>query len=469
MKLTALLLAASTVAAGCAATTNPQSLPWLPCAENAAAECTTLTVPVDWTKRKESTVDIAVVRRKAADPARRVGVLVYAPAGPGSSGVDAIAQDQQFSMMFTAEIAARFDVVSLDPRGVRRSHPVVCDGKLFADQRTPWDQAGFDARRAANAVLGNDCRARTGPLFDHIASTDMARDVDALREALGEATINLYGLSYGTVLGQMYAELFPKRIRTMVLDANVDHSTNTEQDLVVSARGAQDSFNEFVAWCARETECALHGRDVRAMLAELRDKAAKGTLVEPGTTTKVEPDRLIHSIITPLSIPRRNVTAQRIASLAGIGKPGPAPADSPPPAISPLAIAISCADNEYGIRSFQQLTAARGRAAAVAPDVGRGAYGPTTLCLDWPGKTTNPNHRTHAPDAPPILVTNSRHDPSTPHESAVSVASQLRSAVLVTYEGAGHGAYRRSECMQSLVDRYFVDRAVPARGTTCPA
>ncbi|SDM56106.1 alpha/beta hydrolase [Allokutzneria albata] len=284
-------------------------------------------------------------------------------------------------------------------------------------------------------------------------------------------TIVPRSLSYGTVLGQMYAELFPKRVRTMVLDANVDHSTTTEEDMLVTARGAQDSFDEFVAWCAREAECALHGRDVRALFADLRAKAEKGTPVEPGTTTKVEPDRLTHSVITPLSIPRRNVTAQRIASFTGLGKPASAaaPTDSPPPATAPLAIAISCADNHYSIKSSEQLTAVRKRAAAAAPDVGRGSYGQTMLCLDWPGKTTNPNHRTHAPDAPPILVTNSRHDPSPPHESAVSVASQLRSGVLVTYEGAGHGAYRRSDYMQNLVDRYFVDKAVPARGTTCPA
>lgn len=181
---------------------------WEPCPENPAVSCGTVTLPVDPADPDGATFEMAVARRSASDSS---GTLVYLPAGPGSSGVDAVTDDRIFDVLLPPAVAGRFDVVGFDPRGVRRSNPVRCDFALVAtlDVPTPRSQAEFAALLDAQAAVGADCRTRTGPLFDHLDSTDTAHDVDGLRAWLGLDRLNLYALSYGTVIGQMYAERFP--------------------------------------------------------------------------------------------------------------------------------------------------------------------------------------------------------------------------------------------------------------------
>ncbi|WP_188316787.1 alpha/beta fold hydrolase [Solihabitans fulvus] len=182
-------------------------------------------MPVDWSRPGGDRIDVAVARRRADDQAHRVGTLFYLPGGPGGSGVSAILG----GIPLSADLTARFDVVSYDPRGVGRSHPIQCDANLVnANVNTiPFDPSDPSVYRnlvAFNAKLGADCREHTGPLLDHVGMVDVARDLDALRAALGEDRISLYGLSYGTFTGQMYAENFPQHIRALALDGVIDHS-----------------------------------------------------------------------------------------------------------------------------------------------------------------------------------------------------------------------------------------------------
>lgn len=466
-----------------------ERLLWRPCEQQSRADCATLRVPVDRARPGGPSIDIAVARHKATNPDKRVGTLVYAPAGPGSSGVDAVTSDAQRKMLFSPEATERFDIVSFDPRGVRRSHPVICDSEL-TDLATPWNPAEFADRRTDNAALGEDCRQRTGEVFDHLDSNDIARDMDSLRAALGEQKINIYALSYGTVFGQMYAELFPKRIRTMVLDSNVDHSQTTRRAMLSSAHGAQDAFDEFVTWCGRHRECVLHGRDIRRIVGQLRVSSERGELTEPGKPgNTIDPAELISGstgIVPPMAIPDWQLAGERIAELARIepratdaakqsnanprnAKHRNNPSSDRHTRTIPLPISIYCADHSYSVNSFGQLRNIRRQMANEAPDLHRGAFGPPMLCMNWPGKPTNPQHRLNVRGAPPIMVINSEHDPSTPHEAAVNVAEQLGNAVLVTYQGSGHGAYLRTRCTTSTVDRYLIDRAIPAADRNCPA
>ena len=258
---------------------------WTACKEDATAECGVLRVPVDWRKPRGATFDLALARRKAADPARRIGSLVINPGGPGGSGVDFALGAAGY---FTPEIMAKFDVVGLDPRGVARSHAVRCSTDLLAKAPSPelTSQADFDRLVAYNAELGKDCRAHTGPLYDHVDTGAVIQDIDAVRKALGERRISYYGVSYGTLIGQQYAERFPKNFRALVIDSNMDHSLHTRAFLMTETVTGEANFNEFVKWCARDTRCAVRDPGASQVWKELLARADRGELPDPEDPTR---------------------------------------------------------------------------------------------------------------------------------------------------------------------------------------
>ncbi|WP_328591023.1 alpha/beta fold hydrolase [Saccharopolyspora karakumensis] len=197
------------VTAGAAAPAHAEpALDWQPCAQNAEVECSTVQVPLDWANPQGEQIDIAVVRRPATDPAHRIGTLVHMPGGPGGTGVGPLIAANPFE----PDLAARFDVVSFDPRGFGASHPLRCDPALIdqAPDPLPDGPEHFQRLLDHNRRASDDCRARSGAIVDHVDTASVARDIDAFRAALGEQRLNLYGISYGTLTGQMYAEQFPR-------------------------------------------------------------------------------------------------------------------------------------------------------------------------------------------------------------------------------------------------------------------
>ena len=282
-----LILAASVALTGVTvppAAAAPPPLTWTDCPVNETdappAQCATLQVPVDWNRPDGPTFGLKLARRTATDPQARVGSLVFGPGGPGDSGVDRIRT--KFSR-FSKDLQRRFDIVSFDPRGIGGSNPVVCSADLLARQPSPiiTSQAEYDTTLAYNRELAKDCRAHTGPLYDHVDTLNSVKDLDAIRAALGESKLTFHGSSYGTLLGQQYAEAYPQKVRAIVLESVVDHSLGTREFLDTQAETAQDSFDEFMKWCDRTTACALHGRDIPALWADLLARAGRGELPDP--------------------------------------------------------------------------------------------------------------------------------------------------------------------------------------------
>ncbi len=453
MNLVASVLAVTMSLTGPAPGTPP-ALQWHDCG---AAECATLTLPVDWSHPHGPTFGLAVARHRATDPAHRVGTLIFGPGGPSDSGVDRIVNGLD---RFSPGLQQHFDIVSFDPRGVGASNPVVCSPDLVAAAPPPvlTSQADFDATVAYNRELWADCRARTGPVFDHADTGSTVRDLDALRAALGERTLTFQGSSYGTLLGQEYAERYPGRVRAIVLESVVDHHpTSTSEFLSSQSWALQDSFDVFVDWCDATTACALHGQDVRQVYAGLRAKAAAGGL----GMTPFDLSALVFKDTKNLAYPQ---LAQILAGLA---------AGSTGQSVGSLGVVgpAFCGDWSLPIRNYAQYASILRDSAAVAPDVRYGAQVfALTMCLGWPQPVANPQHTLRVHTARPLLLLNSQHDPATGVNWAASTARQLGPAgVLVVYQGAGHGSYTLSDCMQQIADDYLVSMRVPARGTTCPA
>ncbi|MGA5763037.1 alpha/beta hydrolase [Nonomuraea bangladeshensis] len=452
---------------------------WAPCAENAAVECGTLTVPIDWNNPRGGTFELALARRRASDPAARIGSLVINPGGPGGSGVDAVLGEW---LGFTPEITSRFDVVGFDPRGVARSHPITCSLELAVQAPDPTalrSQADWNAMLAFNRRYADDCRRRTGPLFDHVHTGNVIRDLDALRAALGDDKLTYYGISYGTLIGQLYAERYPRRVRALALDSNMDHSLGTQAFLDTESWTAQDSFDEFVAWCGRTDTCALHGRDVRALWHELLAKAERGELTFPG-----QPDFVLRKLdlvgiaFSAFYGPIWRELAELLAAMeSGTGTVSPllAPVTAKKAAVAAEetindASFVFCQDYALPVRDFREWDRLLRRSAAIAPDmlISSAAHPLTLTCQGT--RTPNPQHRLKVDGSPTLLVGNSLHDPATPYPWAVNAAAQIgREARLLTYEGWGHGIYGHGECPTGAIDRYLVSGELPAKGARCPA
>jgi pimeloyl-ACP methyl ester carboxylesterase len=450
---------------------HPRPINWQPCPErpnDTTIRCGTLQVPIDWSKPHGATFGLAVARQAAADPSQDRGPLLINPGGPGGSGVDfALAASSYFSQ----DILDHFDVIGFDPRGVDRSHPIECSADLAArqpDPPVPTTQAQYDALLALNKARGEDCRAHTGPLFDHVDTLSVVHDVDAIRAALNARQISYYGVSYGTLIGQEYAEQFPRRIRAMVIDSNMDHSLGTQQFLLTEAATDEDSFDQFVAWCDRDTTCALHGRNVDALWDDLMRRADAGTLTDPTSGAPLTWFDLTSAAVRTFYGPDWQALAQALAELsAQPAKRAYAPGD-----LFNDPTAIFCEDWSLPVANYHQLARYFAETAAAAPHLRTSSlgWGVFASCLNWPTRVNNPQHELHVHTTIPLLEINSLHDPATAYAWAVDDAKQLGPrARFVTYLGWGHGAYGHSDCTITTVDNYLIGTTLPPKGTTCAA
>jgi pimeloyl-ACP methyl ester carboxylesterase len=447
-------------------------LAWAPCPQDAAVQCATLRVPIDWSDPYSARIGLAVARRPAADPAARIGALIVNPGGPGGSGVDFAVDSAGF---FTTAIRQRFDIVGFDPRGVSRSKPVQCTAALVAAAPSPLittPQAYAD-QIAYNRRLAADCAAGTGPVFGHLDTASAARDTDALRAALGEQTISFYGASYGSLLGAQYADLFPDRVRAVVLDSVMDHSAGLDAFLGPETAAAQDSFDQFALWCDREKLCAVHGRDVRRIWARLLARASAGTLRDPyDVGSAVTPADLLKVAFTSFYQPQwyslgyylKEADAEPDQS---DGKAAYAPAGL---IANPFA-AVFCSDWSLPVTGFADYRARLDALHRIAPQM---LASPLALngmadCLGWPSPPANPQRDLRRARTP-VLLLNARHDPATAYAWAQHVRAQLGpKAVLVTYDGWGHVVYNRTSCTTGVADAYLISGVAPAPGTHCAA
>jgi pimeloyl-ACP methyl ester carboxylesterase len=295
--------------------------------------------------------------------------------------------------------------------------------------------------------------------------------VDAIRAALGESTISFHGSSYGTLLGAQYAETYPNRVRAMVLESVIDHSAASARSFLdTSTAAVQDSFDEFVKWCDEATTCSLHGRDIRALWADLLARADRGEVPDPqNADLPITPYWLSFKVFRLLYGPQWPVVADTLKRLETSAPPTGQP--PVPTGLAPNTLAVFCQDWDLPVRTYQEYAGLLARLARNNPDMRYpGQLMAVSMCLGLP-PANNPQHRLKVHDIDePVLLINAIHDPSTGYSWAQSVARQFgRHGVLLTYEGWGHGSYNDGPCMQNTVDAYLTSLDVPKRGTACPA
>jgi pimeloyl-ACP methyl ester carboxylesterase len=262
------------------AQTPEMGLVWSPCAAPFATtatpvvdpakfppglQCATLSVPLDYRQPEGEQITIGLNRLPALDPEQRIGSLVFNPGGPGGAATDIIALEALGAPLFTPAVRAHFDIVGMDPRGVGASTPVRCDPGIWNEVVSwfPRDETSFAQLREHYRAFGESCLKLSGPLLGHLDTTNVARDLESVRAALGEGKLNFLGLSYGSQLGAAYAELYPENIRVMALDGALDHSQEASSMLADEAGAYEDAFGRFARWCSEEPDCALSGGQTR--------------------------------------------------------------------------------------------------------------------------------------------------------------------------------------------------------------
>ncbi|MCD2188482.1 alpha/beta hydrolase [Actinomycetospora soli] len=446
-----------------AAPATPLGAPaqFVPC--DGSFECAQITVPVDYQVPTGPTITIGIVRRPAADQANKLGVLLVNPGGPGGSGIETVESGQ-----VPAAAASRFDVIGFDPRGVGRSANLACpigpDTPYYGDP-DPGDPAGEASTAQAVERYDQACGDAYRQLLPHLGTRDVARDMDAIRNALGEQQISYLGYSYGTSIGQVYGEQFPQRVRAMVLDGVVDV---TLPGLDPSqAESFENSLRQFAADCASRPDCEA-GPDAIGMLDRVRARVEASPLPVPGMSP-LSPGLLELGVVLPLYSKQNWPTLAKALKAADSGDGAPLrrlAARYFEGSNSDTYNAVTCLDNSWP-RNREDVFAQARAAELRAPHFSGNVLVSGLTCADWP-VPQDPLTPPSGAGLPPVLILGTTNDPATPYANSQNLARRLPGSALLTYRGDGHTVYGQGvTCVDEQVNRYLTTLALPAPNAVC--
>jgi pimeloyl-ACP methyl ester carboxylesterase len=469
---------------------NRASIHWGPCKPRGPRlQCARVRVPLDWDHPNGRKIHLAVIRHLASKPKQRIGTMFINPGGPADTGVGFI---QNLGDDADKWGGGRFNVVSWDPRGTNASTHVRCfrskrsEDRFWKGVSIPFTKAASKRYRRKTVALARRCGKVDGWLLPHISTADTARDLDYLRRLVGDRKLTYVGLSYGTYLGQTYANMFPGRIRAMLLDSIVDpvpYAKSAEARNASSASSADPVFANLLSLCqsAGPRRCALAGgrRTAAQKVNRLFARAKRAPIPAPSASPpgKLTYGDLVISQFNPLRIPE--VWPDDAKDLdAAVRGDGSALATKARGLLTPAGFlagttssAISCADApaHQGSRSWPRVIGRLNREGRLYGTLlGWLLWAP---CASWPVRGQD-NYRGpwNAKTKNPILVIGTRHDPATNYINAVRVARRLGNAVLLTLDGYGHVSFHDpSACIDRARVAYLVRLKTPPNGTVCKA
>ncbi|KAH9909606.1 Alpha/Beta hydrolase protein [Xylariomycetidae sp. FL2044] len=462
------------------------SISWAACPEDSQLpsnlQCASYTVPLDWdASRSNETIELGMVRLEASDKSNRIGYLFINPGGPGGQASSTLAAIAQQPEAVDAELLERFDWIALDPRGAGLSTPLQCDIDTY-NQRVslfPTTQDEFDALVEYNKAVGNSCRAKSGRLVDFIDTISAVKDHEAVRVALGGEKPTFLGLSYGSQLFSQYAQLYPDNFRAMILDGNLQHSQAESSNILIESSAYQAALRQFFEWCTGSEDCPLQGQDVEAVFTSVFEKAKEAPIPAPGCddvscrsdVTWEEMLFNIQGLINGVSswpdlaealVDADNGNATTISSLQPLAV-GDAYTDS----YLFAGTAIACQDwaHEATILADVQQKAILGEALVPLLKGASQSWKIQTTCIGWPAALTNPPRPVRYDGETPILMVNSVYDSSTGYSWALGLQKEVKNAVLLTRQGAGHTSYLLGGETTQIENAYLVNMTLPEPGT----
>jgi pimeloyl-ACP methyl ester carboxylesterase len=493
------------------------ALRWAPCAGVKGFRCASARVPLDYRDPDGSTIQLAVMKHRADDRFRRVGTLFFNPGGPGSAKP---VFPTYFKLNFMpASLRSRFDIITWDPRGTGESNPVECFASQAAEdhflagvgkpsETFPVGAAQMSRWIRRYAAFDRRCGQRAGKLLRHVSTADSARDLNLLRQAVGETRLNYLGISYGTFLGATYANLFPNRVRTMVLDGDISPTAWVSRRYAAfrggagaflptflrqrADEGARETLDAFLSLCGRTStaRCAFSAGSAAATRAKfaalLRRLRSGSTPADPSYGEFVS--KVVNGLYFTQSWGEVGSLLQKVWTT---GTASRAASSRSLVALSRLVSSLSAVATSSATGKAAQYVSVGQPPAIVcgeSPNPGPAAFGwieafafdrsgpagqywtwPFELCATWPATAAAPyegpwNHRT----ANPVLVIGNTHDPGTPYQSAVAMSQELARARLLTVDGYGHTALTSpARCTIRYETRYLIDKVLPPRGIRC--
>lgn len=447
------------------------TLRWTSCDDG--FECATLRVPVDHAKPTGKTLTLGLARRPADDQAHKIGSLLMNPGGPGGSAIDLIE-----GIPLPKALTDKFDIVGFDPRGVGRSSALDCRSHLqeiYDADPTMEDQADRTEYLKVSKAFVDECQRKYADLLPHLGTRDVARDMDLVRAAVGDPKLTYVGYSYGTAIGQVYAQLFPTHVRAMVLDGVMDLSQDGLQGATGQAKGFDGALQAFLADCDRR-DClgdpAGEVLDEVTAQSEKRPIPAKGAdrPATPGVVNLAVGEALYSESLWPALA--KALTDARDGDGTGLVDLADEYLQRDPDGSYEsgfeIYFAVSCLDQAFP-RDPTKVFAAAKAAGKLYPRVGEGLVNDYVRCALWPtpAQPVGPVPAT-TKGLPPTVVISTTNDPATPYQSGVRAAEQIPGAVLITNKGEGHTIFAQGKrCVDDAVTTYLVDVKPPKDGLTC--
>ena len=455
---------------------------WVDCGDG--FQCADVHAPLDWSEPEAGeTIRLRLVKQPATGGAA-IGTLFVNPGGPGASGAEYVRNGIDYAVGTPLQRA--YDVIGWDPRGVGASSPVTCfdaadmDTYLFGVSDSTAERGSDEW--IAEAVessrrFGEACSEGTGALLAHVDTASTVRDLDMLRQIVGDPKLNYLGYSYGTHIGARYAELFPEQVGRLVLDGVLDPTVSEAEVIREQTIGFEAALRSYVTACLGSRDCPVSGTvdEGMAQIGDLLDGVNAAQLVGSDGRTLTS-SVFLTAIVTPLYAESNwgylNTLFETVAE--GNADVAFALADSYYSRADGTYLdnsteafqAINCLDypNEIDPDRMREQAAELER---LAPTIGRFQGFGDVSCAGWPVRGESARAPVHGLGADPILVVGTTGDPATPYTWAKSLAQQLDSGVLLTLEGEGHTAYGQGSCIDREVERYLLEGVVPAAGTVC--
>jgi pimeloyl-ACP methyl ester carboxylesterase len=442
-----------------------QELQWKSCYEN--YQCADLLVPIDYTELKTGIFNISVLKYLTTNK-KKLGSLIVNPGGPGGSGVD-YAYAAEY--LFTPAILEAYDIVGFDPRGVGRSEPIIClsDKELdanYASDSKPDNEQEFAQTLIESKKFIQLCEKKNKHLTS-FSTANAARDMDILRQAVGDKQLNYMGKSYGTFLGTLYAQFFPDKVGRIVLDGAVDPSISNFQQALTQAVGFDKAFAAFVTDCSKRSDCPLPKDDkaatdeMKKVLSQLEKKPNKRlseSLALLGTASALYDSATGWPKLRAAIKAVKQGKAGKLLELADdyTGRTEDGNYTTNEFDSGAIIDCLDFADN----RSVEEMKVDAQAFAKQAPLFGPYlAYGglvckyfetPKTIEV-LPTKTANP-----------IVIIGTTGDPATPYEWAQGLHKILTNSVLISLTGDGHtGQGQGNKCVDGQVDDFYLTNESP--------
>lgn len=464
------------------------------------ALCAKVPVPLDYDDPTGATITLDLVKVPALDPGARIGSIFVNPGGPGGSAVEFAPYGAD---LLGDSIALHYDVIGIDPRGVGQSARMSCRKKgrpAWPENDFPWRHGQVQAAWEYASFFRAACVERPNEMVAHMTTADTARDMDLIRQAMGDDLLNYYGISYGTYLGATYAAMFPDHVGRFVVDGVLDpvqwstgDGSNADQPFstrIDSASGATDALRSGLKECDRlgKAACPIAGKALRKW-RKLVDRAQAGKLTLGGgritypTLVGFALGSLYDSVYDGLAwvlndLWQENMKKGRQARLAPevtaasmraeardvIRNPWSAPALGQ---YGDPFLGVACSDSDNPTSKWAWWRAGQAQ-DETSPWFGSLWTWASAPCGGWPSQTKDDRFTDFVPTTTetPILVVGNAHDPATPIHGARTVNELFTNSELLTLNGWGHGAIGNS-CVTQAFDDYYSAGTLPAAGTVC--